>query len=923
MENKRRKILCGGAESYLKSEQEWNRWFKWLKLGISQEVDFDRLAWVRLHGLPIHLRSLENITSVVGSIGKVLEVGGYNWATADLTTSTARILTTSKLLINDVVNCAYNGKMYKVGVVECAEAWDPISSYYEGSEFNSDNEDMDINDEDEQDDDGSDGDANSEAWRNDVEEGEIIAESNNNEFPVGDPPATIPVSLEKVNPNPNNSLFNVVDERLHGEENMDCSTRPNRGANFEACGATSGDSLGVKLPDPVNIPLPDSPIQPTEPICTYKTSGFEWNPINSMAATELNEISRPNLGNSSKRRKLNKSSRSSVSVNVDPRNLVDDFDLNVAIPSHSDSSNRLDCSSSSSIEVEKIIQIGNQVGFKVDDAGSHRIVDEVLGNIPFGEGAIDERATWRNNKVKIIELEKFAKLDLQQKAKIKWLRDGDENTRYFHGVLKNKCRKSRIHGLTIDGVWMNFGVKWRKWIWGCLSSARASILVNGAPTEEFSISRGVRQGDPLSPFLFILAMEGLNIAIKTASEKSLIQGIKLPHNGPSISHLFYADDAVFVGNWNRESIKNLSAVLKCFYISSGLKVNFLKSRLFGIGVSSLELQSMAHSLGCAVGSFPFIYLGVPVGANMGLKKHWQPIIPDKDSVSQLKIAIEDCKGDYEILIEREALGDCGVGVALTSSSSSKGGDNIWSSLWRWAKLVFVVIFVAVLGVCFFIWIGPFLMNREVIPILNWETETFNKPALAAIIFASVALFPTFLLPSTPSMWVAGMTFGYGLGFLLIIGGVIIGTSLPYFFGSLFYHKIEEWLERFPKKASILRLAGEGNWCNQFKAVVLLRISPFPYVVYNYCAVATGVHFCPYLFGTFVGVVPEIFVAIYTGIMIRTLADASNDRRSLSAQQIICTVVGFLLTVTTTVGVTVYAKRRLSKLQKEEEKPLIQ
>ncbi|KAI3710938.1 hypothetical protein L2E82_40734 [Cichorium intybus] len=296
---------------------------------------------------------------------------------------------------------------------------------------------------------------------------------------------------------------------------------------------------------------------------------------------------------------------------------------------------------------------------------------------------------------------------------------------------------------------------------------------------------------------------------------------------------------------------------------------------------------------------------------------------DKDSVSQLKIAIEDCKGDYEILIEREALGDCGVGVALTSSSSSKGGDNIWSSLWRWAKLVFVVIFVAVLGVCFFIWIGPFLMNREVIPILNWETDTFNKPALAAIIFASVALFPTFLLPSTPSMWVAGMTFGYGLGFLLIIGGVIIGTSLPYFFGSLFYHKIEEWLERFPKKASILRLAGEGNWFNQFKAVVLLRISPFPYVVYNYCAVATGVHFCPYLLGTFVGVVPEIFVAIYTGIMIRTLADASNDRRSLSAQQIICTVVGFLLTVTTTVGVTVYAKRRLSKLQKEEEKPLIQ
>ncbi|KAK9079702.1 hypothetical protein SSX86_001381 [Deinandra increscens subsp. villosa] len=302
---------------------------------------------------------------------------------------------------------------------------------------------------------------------------------------------------------------------------------------------------------------------------------------------------------------------------------------------------------------------------------------------------------------------------------------------------------------------------------------------------------------------------------------------------------------------------------------------------------------------------------------------------EKDVVTLLKIAIEDPGDDYVILSEPEGLGGGGGGGggSQPSCSSSRGGGNVgggfWCCIWWWAKIVLVLMFLAVLGVCFFLWIGPFIMDKEVIPILNWETETFSKPELGVLIFASVALFPTIFLPSTPSMWVAGMSFGYGFGFLLIIGGVTIGASLPYFLGSLFYHKIQGWLERYPKKASILKLAGEGSWFNQFRAVTLLRISPFPYIVYNYCAVATDVKFFPYLLGTLLGMIPEIFVAIYTGIMIRTLADASYDQRSLSASQIICTVFGFLLTVATTVVVTVYAKRRLSELQIDEEQLLLQ
>ncbi|KAI5404519.1 hypothetical protein KIW84_051613 [Lathyrus oleraceus] len=205
------------------------------------------------------------------------------------------------------------------------------------------------------------------------------------------------------------------------------------------------------------------------------------------------------------------------------------------------------------------------------------------------------------------------------------------------------------------------------------------------------------------------------------------------------------------------------------------------------------------------------------------------------------------------------------------------------------------------------WVGPYFIDKEVIPIINWETETFSPPVLTILVFASVALFPTILLPSTPSMWVAGMKYGYGFGFLLMIPAVAIGVSLPFIIGSIFHHKIEGWLEKYPKKASIQKSAGGGSWFHQFRAFALIRVSSFPYMIYNYCAVATNVKYGPYIIGSLVGIMPEIFVAIYTGILIRTLADATNERQSLSAQQIIFNALGFCITVATTIIITVYAR----------------
>nr|KAJ0195087.1 hypothetical protein LSAT_V11C700361540 [Lactuca sativa] len=168
---------------------------------------------------------------------------------------------------------------------------------------------------------------------------------------------------------------------------------------------------------------------------------------------------------------------------------------------------------------------------------------------------------------------------------------------------------------------MGYGDKWRMWIRGCLHSARLSVIINGSPTKEFEMKRGVRQGDPLSLFLFIIAMEGLNIAMRAACQKGIFRGIKVPHSETTISHLFYADDALFVGEWNQDNIKNLVRVLRCFQVASGLKVNFSKSRVFGIEVDMQEITRWAAPLGCEPASLPFTYLGIPVGANMKLKKH--------------------------------------------------------------------------------------------------------------------------------------------------------------------------------------------------------------------------------------------------------------------------------------------------------------
>lgn len=153
---------------------------------------------------------------------------------------------------------------------------------------------------------------------------------------------------------------------------------------------------------------------------------------------------------------------------------------------------------------------------------------------------------------------------------------------------------------------------------------KASILVNGSPTEEFNFERGLRQGDPLSPYHFNIVGEVFHLLMENAKSKGLIEGVKLRHHMKSISHLQFADDTIIFLNQELDNIINLKRLLQCFQLVSGLKFNFGKSSLYGW--NEPDLQSWVEILRCKTCELPIQYLGASIGTNPRRKVFWKPLM---------------------------------------------------------------------------------------------------------------------------------------------------------------------------------------------------------------------------------------------------------------------------------------------------------
>ena len=173
-----------------------------------------------------------------------------------------------------------------------------------------------------------------------------------------------------------------------------------------------------------------------------------------------------------------------------------------------------------------------------------------------------------------------------------------------------------------------FLVRWKNWIRFYISTVHFSILINGCPNGFFASSRGLRQGDPLSPLLFVLVMEALSRLMDRAVQGGFMSGFLVGNQDGSavvVTHLLFADDTLMFCDANTARIEHLGSVLTWFEAFSSLKINLGKSEMVPVGVVP-NMAELAAILGCQCASLPLKYLGPPLGAKFKETTIWNPII---------------------------------------------------------------------------------------------------------------------------------------------------------------------------------------------------------------------------------------------------------------------------------------------------------